>query len=86
MPTGVDLLGIAQKFGEGYVDLVGYMTRHNVPINFTRHMLVQTTVCKFIRIDDGEVITKLTDHREPLWKTRGYAHKIDNRCRPVVQR
>lgn len=59
VPTGVTILDITQKFGEVYIDMVGYLAQMDIPISFSIDILVRTAVDRFIVIDDEAEIVSM---------------------------
>jgi len=55
-PTDVTLLELAQKSGEGYIDMARYLLNRGSSIYFARQIITQTSKCKFIAVDSGEAM------------------------------
>lgn len=74
VPTNVSILEITQMFGRAYVDMSSYLAKMGVPMSFGYDIMVQTTIDKFIVIEDGSQIDRMRA-TEALWGKAVYEYR-----------
>jgi len=79
-PTNVTILKLAQKFGEGYIDMVTYLIKRGSSTDFARQLMTQTSNCKFIVVENGEAMMDITSAASPT-ATVYYKYLNKNKCK-----
>jgi hypothetical protein len=83
VPTGVTILDIAQKLGEGYIDMARYLIKNGYSAHFALKLLKDTSPCKFIVIDEQVGIDDLSTGIN-LYGQRSFKYTIKDNC--AIQR
>lgn len=78
-PTHVSMLQLAQKFGEGYMDMANYLVRRGTSLYFARQIITQTNPCKFLSVYSGEAMMDLKSAETAL-STVYYKNSIKDKC------
>ena len=79
-PTDVTMLQLAQKFGEGYMDMANYLVRRGASLYFARQIITQTSYCRFLLVDSGEAMMDIKSAEHAL-DTVYYKNLVRNKCR-----